>query len=193
MSETRTAVGRPRNEETTRAILDAALAVIDEDGYAGCSMERIAQRAGVQKPAVYRRWCNKAELVADAVQTIGVPITDPDTGNLEQDLTALLQELVATTRTPEGRVALRMLVEQSSDAELVTALRRALVLHRRKVMTKVLRRAAERGEIRNDYDLDVVVQMLLGPVMLRLLVKKEQVPAHVPGATARVLVAGLRP
>jgi AcrR family transcriptional regulator len=189
----KTAPGRPRNEATTRAILDAALELVGEDGYAGCSMERIAQRAGVQKPAVYRRWCNKSELVAEAVHTVAIPIVDPDTGVLEDDLIALLREMVTMTRTPQGRVALRLIAEQAAHPELVEAIRASIIARRRKVFARVLRRAVERGEIRADLDIDVVVQMLLGPVLIRLLVKHEEVPASVPATTVKLLLAGLRP
>jgi AcrR family transcriptional regulator len=184
--------GRPRNEKTTRAILDAAIEVVGEDGYAGCSMERIAQRAGVQKPAVYRRWCNKGELIAEAVHTVAIPIADPDTGTLAGDLTTLLRELVIMTKTPEGRVAMRLMAEQGAHPELVDAIRVKMIAHRRKVFAQVLKRAAERGEARADVDVDVVVQMLLGPVLIRLLVKHEDVPPSVPGATVKFLLEGLR-
>jgi AcrR family transcriptional regulator len=189
----KTAPGRPRNEATTRAILDAALELVVEDGYAGCSMEGIAQRAGVQKPAVYRRWCNKSELIAEAVHTIAIPIVDPDTGTLEADLVTLLREMVAMSRTPEGRGALRLLAEQAAHPELIEVIRTSIIARRRKVFARVLRRGVERGEIRDGFDLDVVVQMLLGPVLIRLLVKHEDVPASVPATTVRLLLAGLRP
>jgi AcrR family transcriptional regulator len=189
----KTAPGRPRNEATTRAILDAALELVGEEGYAGCSMERIAQRAGVQKPAVYRRWCNKSELVADAVHTIAIPIEDPDTGSLEDDLVTLLRDMAAMSRTPEGRVALRLLAEQAAHPDLVDAMRASIIARRRTVFARVLRRGVERGEIRAGLDVDVVVQMLLGPVLIRLLVKHEQVPASVPATTVKLLLAGLRP
>ncbi|MEY2475788.1 MAG: hypothetical protein QOG87_1103 [Actinomycetota bacterium] len=188
----KTAPGRPRNEATTRAILDAALQLVTEDGYAGCSMERIAQRAGVQKPAVYRRWCNKSELVAEAVHTVAIPINDPDTGSLEDDLVAILREMVAMSRTPEGRVATRLITEQAAHPELSEAMRRSIIVRRRTVFARVLRRGVERGEIRDGFELDVVVQMLLGPVLIRLLVKHEDVPASVPATTVKLLLAGLR-
>jgi AcrR family transcriptional regulator len=188
-----TALGRPRNQATTRAILDAALEVVDEDGYAGCSIERVAARAGVQKPAVYRRWCNKGELVAEAVHTGAVPLVDPDTGSLERDLVRLLQDMVATMETPVGRVAVRLMAEQAAHPDLVAAIRTAMIAERRKLFARVLRRGVERGEIRGGFELDVVVQMLLGPVLLRVLLKREDVPASVPAATVNTLLAGLRP
>ena len=188
---TTTAPGRPRNEETTRAILDAALALVDEVGYAACSIERIAQQAGVQKPAVSRRWCTKGDLVADAVNTVAMPITDPDTGTIEGDLVAMLQEMRATASTPAGKVALRLLAEQAAHPDLVAAIRSTMMVKRRAVFRRVLKRGEERGEIREGVDLDVVVQMLLGPVLIRLLVKHEDVPASVPAATVKLLLAGL--
>jgi AcrR family transcriptional regulator len=189
---TTTAPGRPRSEETTRAILDAALALVDEVGYAGCSMERIAQKAGVQKPAVYRRWCNKSDLVADAVHLVAMPITDPDTGSVEGDLVAMMREMKATAGTPEGKVALRLLAEHGAHPDLVAAIKSSMIAKRRVVFRRVLKRGEERGEIRAGIDVDLVVQMLLGPILVRLLIKHEGVPASLPPATVRLLLAGLQ-
>jgi hypothetical protein len=96
-------------------------------------------------------------------------------------------------RTPEGRVALRLLAEQAAHPDLVDAMRASIIARRRTVFARVLRRGVERGEIRDGLDVDVVVQMLLGPVLIRLLVKHEKVPASVPATTVKLLLAGLRP
>jgi len=130
--------------------------------------------------------------VADAVNTVAMPITDPDTGTIEGDLVAMLQEMRATASTPAGKVALRLLAEQAAHPDLVAAIRSTMMVKRRAVFRRVLKRGEERGEIREGADLDVVVQMLLGPVLIRLLIKHEDVPASVPAATVKLLLAGLR-
>jgi AcrR family transcriptional regulator len=187
------AAGRPRSEENTRAILDAALELVSTEGYAAVSVERIAQRAGVQKPAVYRRWANKAELVADAVLTIAAPLADPDTGTIVGDLTALLNDVAATSRTPAGRAGICIMAEQGTHPDLVEALRTGMMTRRREIFAVALQRGIKRGEIRKGIDLDVAVEMLLGPVILRLLIRREEVPAGIPAATVKLLLRGLQP
>ncbi|MFI9779461.1 helix-turn-helix domain-containing protein [Streptomyces sp. NPDC051956] len=52
--------GRPRQEHVTRAVLDAVVALVAESGMAALTMDAVAARAGVSKPAMYRRWSTTA-------------------------------------------------------------------------------------------------------------------------------------
>jgi AcrR family transcriptional regulator len=65
--------GRPRSAKAHRAILDAALALLVEQGYHGLSMEAVAARAGVGKTTIYRRWPSKQEIVIEAIGQVGSP------------------------------------------------------------------------------------------------------------------------
>jgi AcrR family transcriptional regulator len=62
-------VGRPRSARVHRAILDATLELVAAEGIQGASIEAIAERAGVGKTAIYRRWESKEALVSDAINT----------------------------------------------------------------------------------------------------------------------------
>src|SRR3954454_23454999 len=59
--------GRPRDPARGARILEAAVALIAELGYDRATVEAIAERAGVGKPTIYRRWSGKAEIVAAAI------------------------------------------------------------------------------------------------------------------------------
>ena len=59
--------GRPRDPSADRAILQAALKLLTDQGYAGMSVERVASEAGVGKTTIYRRYASKEELAAAAV------------------------------------------------------------------------------------------------------------------------------
>lgn len=50
-------------EERRRQLLDAALAIVVRDGYAGVTVDAIAQEAGVTKPVVYGAYDNLALLL----------------------------------------------------------------------------------------------------------------------------------
>ncbi|MCX4749966.1 TetR/AcrR family transcriptional regulator [Kitasatospora sp. NBC_01287] len=76
-----------RTARTRAAVLDAAMAEIAERGYGGLSLERVAERAGVGRATLYRRWGGGPGLVADLLSRIGedaVPLTE--TGDLDADL-----------------------------------------------------------------------------------------------------------
>ena len=68
--------GRPRDPEADRAILEATIEILGEEGYEGLSIEGVAARAGVGKTTIYRRWTSKAELVVAAIQRYKSP-ADP--------------------------------------------------------------------------------------------------------------------
>jgi predicted nucleotidyltransferase len=86
---------------------------------------------------------------------------------------------------------MRVLAEQAAHPELVEAIRASMIAGRRSVFERALKRGVERGEIRPGYELDIVIQMLLGPVLIRMVLKGEDVPPSVPTKTVRQLLAGL--
>src|SRR5687768_8747678 len=89
-----TARGRPRDTGADRRILDAARQALFTAGYAGLAIDEVAQRAGVAKTTLYRRWPTKDHLAiavyADMLDR-DVPVTD--TGDVRADLTAYLQQI----------------------------------------------------------------------------------------------------
>ncbi len=58
--------GRPRSERAHQAILDAANEILEERGFVDLTIDEIAQRAGVSKTTIYRRWPTKGTLVFEA-------------------------------------------------------------------------------------------------------------------------------
>ena len=51
--------------DKTEAIVAAFFAELGASGYEGLTMDRVAERAGVGKAAVYRRWPSKHEMLVD--------------------------------------------------------------------------------------------------------------------------------
>ena len=84
------AIGRPRDARADRAILTATLQLMAERGVRDLRMDDVAERAGVGKATIYRRYGSKDELVSDAVATLVSDITIPDTGSTRAGLMALM-------------------------------------------------------------------------------------------------------
>src|ERR1700754_5116614 len=59
--------GSRRDPAIDAAVLDAARTLLVERGYSATTIDMIAATAGVSRPAVYRRWTSKAQLVHEAV------------------------------------------------------------------------------------------------------------------------------
>src|SRR5919201_1239571 len=160
--------GRPRSEPARRAILDAALAELEDRGYAALTVEGIAARAGVGKQTIYRWWASKADVVLDAMLDLAeTRIAVPDEGSLEADLSAFL---VATFRERGQRPVLVGLMAQALlDPAFAAAFRDRFLFGRRDALRGILRRAVQRGEIDSAVDLELVIDVVYGVLWYRLL------------------------
>jgi AcrR family transcriptional regulator len=189
---TATAAGRPGRKRDGRcdaAIIEATAALLAEVGYDGLTMDAVAQRAGVAKTTLYRRWPAKPPLVAD-VLTIRAEtrLSTPDTGDLRADLAAHLRAVRDGFATPNGRAVLGVLAAANRLPELATVVRERFVTARRAAIGRLLATAAERGQARADVDADLVIDLLVGPLYYRLLVSGQAVPdGFVDGVVDAVL------
>ena len=126
--------GRPLDPEISDRVLEATLVLLAEDGFARLSIEAVAQRAGVHKPAVYRRWPSKIDLVVAAVRSRTPPAEDPATGNTRDDLIQLIRDAARNAqRNPHARAGLRLMAEAATDPELASAVRSRIVGERRAI------------------------------------------------------------
>jgi AcrR family transcriptional regulator len=165
------APGRPRSSTADSAIIAAAVDALEADGFDGLTVDGVAVRAGVSKATIYRRYPSKIDLVvAAAQQCIGdVPIA-LDTGSLRGDLDAMAQRLVnLVVRTPAGRIMPMLVAEMRRNDELRVAFREYIGC-RRGISMEIAQRAKDRGELRPDTDVEVMVDVLAGPIFYRALV-----------------------
>ncbi len=154
-------------------ILDAAVALLAEHGVGGLSVEAVAARAGVGKATVYRHWPTRARLVLAAIESLLVDEPAPDTGNLLDDLALCLAGVIGVCSTPPLSSVLPSLIDASErDAELA-ALHHDFSSRRRVPLRAVLDRAAARGDLKRGLDLDVLADVIVGPLFYRRLVRRQ--------------------
>lgn len=159
--------GRPRSAEADRAILDAAIELLASRGLAGLTLDGVAERAGCSKATIHRRWPTKLRLVVEAVAQLP-PLPERDTGSLAGDLRALLRAFVdILAATPLSRVMPVLVGERAHDAEL-RGLLTPLLEARRDPLRRALERAIERGELAPHTDLELTIDLLIGPLLARL-------------------------
>ena len=175
MSETtespRRTPGRPRSEASHQAIIRATLELLLETGYRALTMEGVRARAGVGKATIYRRWSSKAELVRDAIVFMHDDVAAPDTGSLRGDYGGMAARVrSAAHRSGAATLMPRLLGDVADDPELRAIFYDNLVEPRRAQMRTVLQRAVERGEIRDDVDVELMIDLFAGPVIYRLLI-----------------------
>jgi AcrR family transcriptional regulator len=168
--------GRPRSEQTRDAILDAALAELEQRGYAALTIEGIAARAGAGKQTIYRWWPSKADVVLDAMMELAARrIKIPDKGSLEADLLSFLTD---SFRQRQLRPVLVALMAQAQlDPGFATAFRERFLFARRAALRTVLAAARDRGEIGPEVDLELFIDVVFGVLWYRLLVDHAPVDA----------------
>jgi AcrR family transcriptional regulator len=159
--------GRPRSEEAHQAILDATLALLGEVGYSALTVEGVAQRAGVGKATIYRRWSSKLPLVVEAFGALP-GFEDVDAGSLERDLKETLKKyLEAFNTTALGTVFPSLAGERAHNPEL-SKLIEPVARARREPFVRIFERARARGEISDDVDLGLAADLVLGPISVTL-------------------------
>jgi AcrR family transcriptional regulator len=184
--------GRPRDEGARLAILRAAREMLERGGVAAVTMEGIAQRAGVGKPTVYRHWPN-AHAVAMAALLEDAPVeaeTRASRGSLPS-LRRQLRQIATLFATPMGRSVTMMLAAADQDTELSKAFRNHFILARRTDGKALLAAAVAEGTLRPDFDVEVALDMIYGPLFYRLLAGHARLDAAFTDALLDHVLAGL--
>jgi AcrR family transcriptional regulator len=162
--------------EVTQAITDAVLHELAEQGYGRLSMEAVAKRAGVGKSALYRRWGSKDEMIAAVITEFSVTrAADVDTGSLRGDLRETMQALIGWLTHPLfSRILPDLIAEDMRNPERSRSTRESIGRSRREVGEVMLRRAIARGELPEDLDLEMALDVLAAPIYWRLVVRQAE-------------------
>jgi AcrR family transcriptional regulator len=162
--------GRPRDESVSEAITDAVLGLLAEVGIRGMSMDAVAARAGVSKASIYRRWSSKEDLVIDVIGGLVSRVEVRSTGEIRADLLLVLGRFGAfLSELKAGSIFPRLVGEVHCGSDLGRHYAESVILPRRALLAKLIGDAKERGELRQDLDVEIAVDMLTGPVILRNL------------------------
>ncbi len=160
---TERSVGRPREPEVDQRILDAALRLMAQHGYARMSMDAVAAEAGVTKPTIYRRYSSKEQLAMAAVVSYCDKNPPVYTGETRADLIVQMTHFRNALERPFGMAMLgTVLAEEHDTPALLACFREYLVAPRRQALHTILLRAQHRGKLRPAADINLAVNMLIG-------------------------------
>lgn len=180
-----------RAERVVAAVLTATHEELGRVGYGALRVDDVAARSGVNKTTIYRRWPTKAELVSAALRAANEDQGLIDTGTLRGDLFAALMRTVRTCQTSTGRGVLRMLQMERADPE-VESITRSLRERRRKSNRALLERGIARGELPAGVSIELILDLLFGPIYSRLIHRGEDVSEEYAAATVDTVLAGAR-
>jgi AcrR family transcriptional regulator len=193
-SDNRSARKRPggRSARVRAAVLMAALDELAAGGYGSFSCEAVAERAGVHKTTVYRRWGTRENLMLDALLEGGkVSVPIPDTGSLLGDLVAYGTAMAAVVTAPAFEATVRAVAATGDrDPPLGDASRR-FWRTRGDLAGAIVQRAIARGEVPARTDPGLVIEALTAPLYFRLLLSGEPIDAAFVQAVAELVAAGI--
>jgi len=183
--------GRPRSEHARQAILRSTLKLLQQSGFPELTVEAIAADAGVGKATVYRWWPNKGALVVDAfASSTEDKLHFPDTGSVYKDVSLQMKQVIGIFRSRRGRIVAALLGAGQSDPELLEAFRERFLWPRRQEAYKTLRRGIERGELPENLDLDLVLDILYGSIYMRFLIRHGDLSESYVSEVCRVVLDG---
>jgi AcrR family transcriptional regulator len=163
----------PRAERSQQAILDATRELLAEEGDVGAlTVEAVAARSGVAKTTIYRRWRDKWELALDAVMIDMLPrFAEPvDVGDTRKELITFVDSVTKLWASPPYGPAMQGLISQiATEPELARVYHERVVEPRREQLRPVIERGIARGDLRPDTDPRLVHELLVGPILYRLL------------------------
>jgi len=183
-------VGRPRDPAVQEAILRATADALTESGYARLTIDGVAQRAGVTRKSIYRRWPTKLELVTELFRTASKSAPLPDTGSLRGDLIGLYRIYAKSLATPGGPIIPALVAESMFNdelAEIISTYNNA----RRRHLIRLFERAVERGEMLPPKDPDIYIDAISGFFWFRKMIRRAAIRERQAEAFADFILLGI--
>ncbi len=190
--------GSVRNRATHAAIIEAAIAILNERGYGGFTIDAVARRSGAGKPTIYRWWKSKSELFMELYNRESAAMMPvEDLGSMRPELIAQIKSIFLFWRaTACGRAFRGLIAESQADAKSLARLRDQFMPSRRNLARTILERASRRGEIRPQ-SIGTALDLLYGFSIYHLITDQLQddrsienmVDLLVQGLTARPTLA----
>jgi AcrR family transcriptional regulator len=184
--------GRPRSEESEKAILAATIQLLTEKPLRDISVEEIARMAGVGKATIYKWWPSKAYVALDAfLKKATQMMPRSDTGSLWGDILELVRSQMTFYKSPAGHILGQFVAECQIDREFASLFRKLFLKPRREATSVIFNRGVERGEIDENFDRELVLDMIFGAAIYRMIVGHAPLEAKVADEMVSILFGGL--
>jgi AcrR family transcriptional regulator len=145
-------MARPRNPHLDTQILHATRRLLERDGAEHLTMDAIAVEANVSKPAIYRRYANKDEIVLSLNIADSVPAAQIDTGSFADDIRAVCSALIVSLKSMPRSVAGPQLGMAIADEESSRRFLENMAHPTLELMAAIWERGVARGEVDPELD-----------------------------------------
>lgn len=166
-------------------------------GLQGFTLDRVAAAASVSKATIYRRWRSREEVVIAALGAIP-PIKAEIRGDVIESLTGVIQQFVDLVKnTPGQREAqtrmvtmMPSLVAQCADNPALMEALHVYIEQRKAPVREILDHAIASGEITAPQNVDLLIDAIMGPIVLRLFLGGGDVSEGATRDLIRLVVNG---
>ncbi|MBW2942717.1 TetR/AcrR family transcriptional regulator [Zhongshania aquimaris] len=180
-----------RAAKVVNDVLRSTCEELNNVGYAALRVEDVAEKAGVNKTTIYRRWPTKNELVIDAIRNSYIAEHEfPDSGVLREDLIQYLRIMIRRTKNPMARGA--MIALNNSTDPGMKPLADELLGRARRYRTLMVQRGIDRGELPEHTDAELISDLFSAPILRRLLTLGEPVKLSYIDAVVDTVLAGAK-
>ena len=159
--------GRPRSPEIDARLVDATLSLLREAGPEAVNIQAVAERSGVAKTTIYRRYRNRDMMLRTAIEAAVTPPSGPPSADVRDRLTWALQqvrEILGEVLGPGGVAALL----EDREPGFAGLVRKALDPYN-DALVALIKADVAAGRLRPDLDADAVVSLLMGCYLGELL------------------------
>ncbi len=150
-------------------IVAAAVSLAAESGLEAVTVNAVAQRAGVSRPTVYRRFPNRAALVFELQLLAVVPAEIPDTGSFRDDLYQATAHLMASLAMFDRDLHGERLALMASDRSFAEYVWTQRWIPDREAVAVIWDRAVARGEVDPEVDGREVIDDVVSSAVFRAL------------------------
>lgn len=171
-------MARPRDPDIEARIIDATLKLLRRDGYAALNLTTVAETAGVGRPALYRRYPSKAELVFAATIEMSLAIGVPDTGRFAEDMRIAVAELVDSLKAAPPEILGDQIGRAMAEPGFGRRMRARHIDPTLEQMMRVWARAAARGEVDASLDGRRALRDLSSTIIMQVMLFRDQDEEH---------------
>ena len=167
------AAGRPRSEESHKAILQAAYDLLDETGFSRFTFERVAARAGVSRSTIYRWWSSKGALAMEsALGALSEQLAFPPSPSPIENFRRRTRLVARALQGQPGRIIAGMLAEGQHDPDAIEIFTSDYLEPARRNLRLLIRQAVEEGFVRTDFDVELAIDVAFGTLYHQLLLRR---------------------
>jgi AcrR family transcriptional regulator len=167
--------------------------LLSTEGLQSVTFGRVSRESGVSRTTLYRHWSSPSDLISDAWARVAPSNDVSHTADLEKDLVQLFLEVRDVVESATMRRSLPTLLAAAQDDPAISKLHAEFVRSRRRPILERLEAAVVKGELAADADLDLLVDLLSGPLFYRQLLRRKHTSDDRVAATVAAVLAIARP